>query len=169
MAPVQAAAETSTEPLRPAACVMALLPPVVGPPYAPAALRHLMQPGSPIASLYELCDQCETMGRQAAKVNAAGIRKRLRLRSCQEALERARELYDARAGKQLEAEIESRGAENHFRFSAAAAYYELVQRRIAELRETRIPGLQTFGEFIERRLAPAMNTCMAASVRQEAL
>ncbi len=70
---------------------------------------------------------------------------------------------------QLEAEIESRGADNHFRFSAAAAYYELVQRRIAELRETRIPGLQTFGEFIERRLAPAMNTCTAASARQEAL
>lgn len=70
---------------------------------------------------------------------------------------------------QLEAEIESRGAENHFRFSAAAAYYELVQRRIAELRETRLPGLQTFGEFIERRLAPAMNTCTAAATRQEAL
>lgn len=70
---------------------------------------------------------------------------------------------------QLEAEIESRGAENHFRFSAAAAYYELVQRRIAELRETRIPAVQTFGEFIERRLAPAMNTCTAAAARQETL
>lgn len=70
---------------------------------------------------------------------------------------------------QLEAEIEREGAGNHFRFSAAAAYYELVQRRIAELRETRLPGLQTFGEFIERRLAPAMNTCTAAAGRQEAL
>lgn len=70
---------------------------------------------------------------------------------------------------QLEAEIESRGAENHFRFSAAAAYYDLVQQRIGELREARIPGLQTFGEFIERRLAPAMNTCRAAAIRQEAL
>lgn len=69
----------------------------------------------------------------------------------------------------LEAEIESRGAENQFRFGAAAAYYELVQRRIGELRETRIQGVQTFGEFIERRLAPAMNTCRAAVTRQEAL
>lgn len=70
---------------------------------------------------------------------------------------------------QLEAEIESRGAENHFRFSAAAAYYDLVQQRIGELREARVSGLQTFGEFIERRLAPAMNTCRAAAARQEAL
>lgn len=69
----------------------------------------------------------------------------------------------------LEAEIESRRADNHFRFSAAAAYYDLVQQRIGELRETRIPGLQTYREFIERRLAPAMATCTASSARQEAL
>lgn len=70
---------------------------------------------------------------------------------------------------QLEAEIESFRAANHFRFTAARAYYDLVQRRIAELRENRIKGLQTFGEFIERRLAPAMSTCAATSARQEAL
>jgi uncharacterized membrane-anchored protein len=69
----------------------------------------------------------------------------------------------------LEAHIESREAENHYRFSAAAAYYELVRRRIAELREIRIQGLQTFGEFTERRLAPAMNTCQAVAARQESL
>ena len=69
----------------------------------------------------------------------------------------------------LEAHIESGEAENHYRFGAAAAYYELVQRRIAELREVRIPGLQTFGEFTERRLAPAMNTCRTIAVRQESL
>jgi uncharacterized membrane-anchored protein len=69
----------------------------------------------------------------------------------------------------LEAEIESRGAENHFRFGAAAAYYDLVRGRIEELRETRIEGLQTFREFIERRLSPAMNTCTAAARRQDAL
>jgi uncharacterized membrane-anchored protein len=69
----------------------------------------------------------------------------------------------------LEAHIESGEAENHYRFGAATAYYELVQRRIAELREVRIPGLQTFGEFTERRLAPAMNTCRAVAGRQESL
>ncbi len=69
----------------------------------------------------------------------------------------------------LEAQIEAREAQNDYRFAAAAAYYELVQRRIAELRERRIPGLQTFGEFTERRLAPAMNTCRAVAARQESL
>jgi len=69
----------------------------------------------------------------------------------------------------LEAEIDSRTSENHYRFSAAAAYHELVQRRIAELREERIQGLQTFQEFTERRLAPAMNTCRTAAQRQESL
>lgn len=69
----------------------------------------------------------------------------------------------------LEAGIESRESENTYRFSAAAAYYELVQRRILELREVRIQGLQTLQEFTERRLAPAMNTCRAAADRQESL
>lgn len=69
----------------------------------------------------------------------------------------------------LAAQIENSEADNVYRFSAAAAYYELVQRRIAELREERIQGLQTFQEFMERRLAPAMNTCRAAASRQESL
>jgi uncharacterized membrane-anchored protein len=69
----------------------------------------------------------------------------------------------------LEAEIESQEADNHYRFSAASAYYDLVQRRIAELREERIPGLQTFEEFMERRLAPAMATCRSVAQRQESL
>jgi uncharacterized membrane-anchored protein len=69
----------------------------------------------------------------------------------------------------LEAEIESRESAHHYRFTAAAAYYELVQRRIDELREERIQGLQTFREFTERRLAPAMNTCRSVSARLESL
>jgi uncharacterized membrane-anchored protein len=69
----------------------------------------------------------------------------------------------------LEAETESRSAGSHYRFSAAAAYYELVQQRIRELREHRIGGLQTFHDFTERRLAPAMNTCRAAASRLQSL
>lgn len=69
----------------------------------------------------------------------------------------------------LEAEIDHRTSENHYRFSAAGAYYELVQRRIGELREERIQGLQTFQEFTQRRLAPAMSTCSAAAQRLESL
>jgi uncharacterized membrane-anchored protein len=66
---------------------------------------------------------------------------------------------------QLEADIEGRFADNHYRFSASAAYYALVKSRIEELDEQRIPGLQTFSEFTERRLAPAMNTCVSVERR----
>lgn len=69
----------------------------------------------------------------------------------------------------LAAEIDSRQADNLFRFSAAMAYDSLVQRRVLELREARITGLQTLQEFTERRLAPAMNTCRSVAARQEEL
>ena len=69
----------------------------------------------------------------------------------------------------LEAEIDSTESQKHYRFGAAAAYHELVQRRISELREGRLEGLQTFKGFTERRLAPAMNTCRAVSQRQQSL
>lgn len=69
----------------------------------------------------------------------------------------------------LEAQIESRVSDNHYRFSAADAYYDLVQQRITDLREQRIEGLQTVQAFIERRLAPAMNTCRSIAGRQESL
>jgi uncharacterized membrane-anchored protein len=69
----------------------------------------------------------------------------------------------------LEAQIESRESGHHYRFNAAAAYHDLVQRRIEELREVRIQGLQTFQEFTERRLEPAMATCRSAAARLESL
>jgi uncharacterized membrane-anchored protein len=69
----------------------------------------------------------------------------------------------------LEAEIESKRSASAYRFSASAAYYNIVKRRIAELREERIQGLQLFQEFTERRLEPAMSTCEAATSRQESL
>ena len=69
----------------------------------------------------------------------------------------------------LAAAIESRQSETLFRFTASASYYDLTQRRTAELREERIQGLQTFREFTERRLEPAMRTCAAVTARQEAL
>jgi uncharacterized membrane-anchored protein len=68
----------------------------------------------------------------------------------------------------LDAEIEGRESDTHFRFSAAVAYHSLGLQRIDELRECRIPGLQAFREFIERRLAPAMNSCTALGARQDA-
>ena len=69
----------------------------------------------------------------------------------------------------LAAETESREARTLYRFSASEAYDALVQRRIAELREGRMEGMQTLQEFMERRLAPAINTCRAMAARQDAL
>mgnify|MGYP000574979584 CR=1 FL=1 len=69
----------------------------------------------------------------------------------------------------LSSEIEDVAAATNYRFSAARAYYALVLRRVEELREQRIEGLQTIGEFIDRRLAPAMRTCQAIEDRQAML
>ena len=69
----------------------------------------------------------------------------------------------------LAGQIESLHAATHARFSASAAYFELVDKRIADIAETRLPGLQTIGEFIERRLSPARSTCAWAARRQDAL
>jgi uncharacterized membrane-anchored protein len=69
----------------------------------------------------------------------------------------------------LEASVERQYTDSHFRFSAADAYYDLVQQRIDELREERIEGFQTFREFNDRRFLPAIATCRAVSARQSAL
>jgi uncharacterized membrane-anchored protein len=69
----------------------------------------------------------------------------------------------------LSADIERLAAGTSYRFGAAAAYHALVEQRVAELRETRIEGVPTVGEFMERRLAPAMQTCQSVAARQEAL
>ena len=65
----------------------------------------------------------------------------------------------------LAAEVESGLAASQFRFGACRAYAELVRTRIAELRETRIPGLQTLDEFMSRRFTPAVATCATVSQR----
>jgi uncharacterized membrane-anchored protein len=69
----------------------------------------------------------------------------------------------------LAAVVESIGARSGDRFSAAEAYYAIVQVRVRELREERIEGLQTIEEFMDRRLAPAMRTCTSTSRRLSAL
>jgi uncharacterized membrane-anchored protein len=44
-----------------------------------------------------------------------------------------------------------------------------VDRRIADIAESRLAGLQTIGEFMDRRLTPARSTCEWATRRQDAL
>ncbi|QCP49071.1 DUF3422 domain-containing protein [Trinickia violacea] len=53
------------------------------------------------------------------------------------------------------------------RFSASRAYEKLVLARIQELREERIEGMPTMAEFMERRFAPAMETCRTVWARHD--
>ncbi|HZV66368.1 MAG TPA: DUF3422 domain-containing protein [Telluria sp.] len=69
----------------------------------------------------------------------------------------------------LAARMEKLALENSYRFAASEAYFQLVRARIDELRESRIEGVPTVGEFMERRLAPAMSTCESVVRRQHAM
>ena len=69
----------------------------------------------------------------------------------------------------LSAQVELSVSETAFRVSAAQAYDTLVARRIEELREERLLGLQMAGDFLYRRLAPAMATVQSLAARQNEL
>ena len=69
----------------------------------------------------------------------------------------------------LSARTQHRQLSSNYRFAAADAYYEIVLQRIAELREERIPGYQTFEEFTTRRLTPAVKTMRAVSRRLQSV
>jgi len=69
----------------------------------------------------------------------------------------------------LAAQVESTTAEHSYRFSAARAYDAIVRERITEMREQPLSGMQTVGEFMQRRLAPALATVNATSDRLGAL
>ena len=69
----------------------------------------------------------------------------------------------------LAGQVESQHATSHSRFSASSAYFELVDKRIDDIAESRLAGLQTIREFMDRRLTPARSTCQWATRRQDAL
>ena len=69
----------------------------------------------------------------------------------------------------LAARVERATAENSYRFSATRAYAELVMQRIDDLHEHPIPGVQTLGEFMRRRLSPAIATVASAERRLASL
>lgn len=69
----------------------------------------------------------------------------------------------------LAARIEHLRAGTNFRFSAARAYFELVMSRLDGLREQEEPGMQTFNEFLPRRLKPAFRTGEAVSAQIDSL
>lgn len=80
----------------------------------------------------------------------------------------AREEADAMLSEitRLAAELEASAASSLYRFGASRAYYGIVQERIRTLAETAVPGYETLGSFLERRLAPAMRTCQSIEERQ---
>lgn len=63
------------------------------------------------------------------------------------------------------ARVEHATAEHQYRFSATQAYHAIVQARIDELHEGKVAGVQTLGEFMQRRLSPAISTVTATAQR----
>ncbi|WP_160003587.1 DUF3422 family protein [Rhizobium sp. 18055] len=66
----------------------------------------------------------------------------------------------------LAAEVEANAALSLYRFGASRAYYNIVLERVAMLTEKALPGNETLGAFLQRRLAPAMRTCQSVEERQ---
>lgn len=66
----------------------------------------------------------------------------------------------------LAARVEHAMADHGARFSATPAYAGIVDRRLAELREGVVPGLQPLSEFLARRFRPAVDSCAATAARQ---
>jgi uncharacterized membrane-anchored protein len=61
---------------------------------------------------------------------------------------------------QLASMIEQWISSYGLRFTAAEAYSQLLNKNLAELKETPIQGVQTLSEFMDRRFQPAMGTCI---------
>ena len=66
---------------------------------------------------------------------------------------------------EISAELEKLAVTFSFRFGATGAYEAIVNQRIDVLREERLGGRQTFGEFMMRRYDPAMRTVKSAEGR----
>ena len=70
------------------------------------------------------------------------------------------ELTDLAAG------LEADAAASLYRFGASRAYHGIVEERLDALGEAAVPGYDTWGGFLQRRVAPAMRTCRSIEERQ---
>lgn len=70
---------------------------------------------------------------------------------------------------EISAELEQLASGLEFRFGASAAYEAIVNDRISVLREERLQGRQTFGEFMMRRYDPSMRTIKSTQDRLQRL
>ena len=75
----------------------------------------------------------------------------------QESAESERQLLDKLT--QIEAQLETYRAETTHRFSATRAYHQLVKDRLERINEEKIDEHLSIGEFVNRRLRPALRTC----------
>ncbi|MFN3687928.1 DUF3422 family protein [Salinarimonas sp.] len=66
----------------------------------------------------------------------------------------------------LAAELEAGASGALFRFGATRAYHELVRLRLGTIGERALPGLDSWSDFLDRRLQPAMRTCLSMEERQ---
>jgi uncharacterized membrane-anchored protein len=66
----------------------------------------------------------------------------------------------------LAATTEGDTAASGYRFSASRAYDNIVQQRLKVIREEGVAGYPTFQDFLARRMAPAMRTCVMLEERQ---
>ncbi|MBV8247936.1 MAG: DUF3422 domain-containing protein [Comamonas sp.] len=107
--------------------------------------------------------------RQAASVLATAERELAELAQAIRVADRDSEPALLDRLTRLAGQVESEYAATHSRFSASSAYFELVDKRIHELQETRLNGFQSIREFMDRRLTPARATCEWATRRQNAL
>ncbi len=69
----------------------------------------------------------------------------------------------------LSAEIEAMSANTSFRLSATKAYKEIFLSRLEELRPSRLDGHQGLYGFLDRRMMPALQTCLAFEERLQGL
>jgi uncharacterized membrane-anchored protein len=66
-------------------------------------------------------------------------------------------------------QVEELSNRTNYRFAATRAYAALVEKRVAELHESRIRNYQRIGIFLDRRFSPAIATCNAVMRRIESL
>jgi uncharacterized membrane-anchored protein len=65
----------------------------------------------------------------------------------------------------LSAELEQMSTYSAYRLDGARAYRGVARQNLRDLRESRLGGLQTPTEFLERRFDPAMDFCDATNER----
>jgi len=70
---------------------------------------------------------------------------------------------------EIAGKLEAGASQSQYRFGATRAYFEIVKLRIAAMRENPVEDLQTMSSFLDRRLLPAMRTCLTVEERQAGL